>query len=144
MKWKLAPNHNMLLTFHLTIKLNLDGQILSSNKLLIDLFVSWSFFLFAENILGSVQKISSIMWENNGWNLRKHLALFLNGFLRLRVGDLPRFLTHFFIKFKKRDGKNWFTHHNQKHKINPIPKAVSILNIIHYIRPSFQRYYLPE
>lgn len=33
-----------------------------------------------------------------------------------------------------------FTYHNEQHKINPIPKAVRILYIIHDVRPALQRY----
>lgn len=32
----------------------------------------------------------------------------------------------------------WVLYHNQQHKVNPIPKAVRILNVVHNIRPAFQ------
>ena len=34
------------------------------------------------------------------------------------------------------------TYHYQQNKVNPVPKRMSILNIIHYICPSFQTYNL--
>lgn len=37
-----------------------------------------------------------------------------------------------------------FTHHNEQHEVDPVPEAVSILYIIHYIRPSLQRNNLCE
>ena len=39
---------------------------------------------------------------------------------------------------------NTLTYHNKKKKINPIPKRVSILNVIHNCNPTLQTDYLNE
>lgn len=35
-----------------------------------------------------------------------------------------------------------YSYHNKKNKINPIPKGMSILNVIHNCYPTFQTNYL--
>lgn len=34
------------------------------------------------------------------------------------------------------------THDDQKDKINPVPKGMSVLHVVHYIRPALQTYHL--
>lgn len=36
------------------------------------------------------------------------------------------------------------SHHNKEHKVDPVPETVSILYVVHYVRPTFQGYYLEK
>lgn len=41
-------------------------------------------------------------------------------------------------------GKDRTAYHYQQHKVDPIPEAVCVLHVVHYIRPTFERYDLEK